>query len=85
VNIAQKIKFSKLKLGVFLQSSSTSGQPQKYLYELFAALEKRQYLDCRVGPASVQRNSHSERLDPSTDNYVLSKDATLLPKQLVVV
>ena len=39
VNVAQKIKFLKLKLGVFLQSSSMSGQAQKYLYELFAALE----------------------------------------------
>jgi hypothetical protein len=31
-----KINFLKLKLGVFLQSSihSTSGQPQKYVYEI---------------------------------------------------
>jgi len=39
VNVAQKIIFLKLKLGVFLQSSSMSGHLQKYLYELFAALE----------------------------------------------
>jgi hypothetical protein len=34
VNVAQNIKFLKLKLGVFLESSSTSGQPQKYLYKM---------------------------------------------------